>query len=236
MVCVLVAWELIYFMLFKISAWLIFWWVAGYCKSNPGKQNLKYKCVRWKYLIIDMSMNLSCSLLSSCRLAWIINAYCSVQTGETVPLTLAVMRNIVPGWPAVVGEYFSLFPVLVQLSTLLGVRLPCPPHIPLSGGGQQCHVQKRGGLFSFLQSGPLCKCVCSGATNVFGFVFVCLFWGEVGQLATKVCLITTLTWQLKLQAVWLFHRVCSCLSSLCQKSMLQLWKIWNEEIKSCIQS
>lgn len=131
--CVLVAWDLIYFVLFKISVWLIFWWVADYCKSNLGKQNLEYKCVSWKYLIIDMNMNLSCSLPYACRLAWIINVYCSVETEETIALTLAVMRNIVLLMASSSRRLFLLlcFAQLIPLSRILP---PCSPHVLLTVG------------------------------------------------------------------------------------------------------
>lgn len=118
--------------------WLIFWWVAGYCKSNLGKQNLKYKCVSWRYLIIDMNMNLSRSLLYTCRLAWIINAYCSVEAEETIALTPAVMRNIVL---LVASSSRRLFLLLCYLGTadhpflhIAPPPAPRPAHCGLGSG------------------------------------------------------------------------------------------------------
>lgn len=141
-VWVLVAWELIYFVLFKISVWLIFWWVADYCKSNLGKQNLKYKCISWKYLIIDMNMNLPCWLLYTCRLPWIINAHCSVEAEGTVALTLAVVWSIVV---LVANSRRRLFLLLCCLGTadhpflhIASLPAPHPVHCGVgSGDGTQ---------------------------------------------------------------------------------------------------
>lgn len=167
-VWVLVAWELIYFVLFKISVWLIFWWVADYCKSNLGKQNLKYKCISWKYLIIDANMNFPCSLLYTCRLPWIINAYCSVEAEGTMAPTLAVIWNVVL---LVASSRRRLFPLLCCLGTadhpfLRVASLPAPRPVRCgvgSGDGtqaavlalnQQCQIKKKE-LFS-LHSLILC--------------------------------------------------------------------------------
>lgn len=183
MVCVLVAWELIYFMLFKISVWLIFWWVAGYCKSNLGKQNLKYKCVSWKYLIIDMNMNLSCSLLSSCRLAWNINAYCSVEAEETVPLTLAVMRNIGSLVAGSSRRWFLPLSCLGAAEHPSGCTAPLPaPHPALWGWAvgtvcnqlllalnQQRHAKKEVFFFSFYN-----LVLCTNALMLLMCLVLCL--------------------------------------------------------------
>lgn len=154
--------------------WLIFWWVAGYCKSNLGKQNLKYKCVSWKYLIIDMNMNLSCSLLYTWRLAWIINAYCSVEAEETIALTLAVMRNIVL---LVASSSRRLFLLLCYLGTVDHpfphiVSLPAPRPAHCGVGSSDCTETAAAGIES---ATPDQKKSFFLLFTVWSFVQMCMF-------------------------------------------------------------